>query len=213
MSIGPIMVSGGGGFSSVGQQTWKLGTTVSGQDYTARRGAVSEIVDGVRATRTNSTLGGYFNMNNFGILFGDTAISGKKYFEFYVGYQGTGAIRTGIGNTSTTTANVASDTNSVHLQNGASPMRTAYNNAIVSLTGTGATGDVIMWACDSATGEVWVGVNGTWLNSGDPTAGTGEVATLAAGTYYPFVFAVGNDQLQAIHTELFYAPPTDFSAL
>jgi hypothetical protein len=40
-------------------------------------------------------------------------------------------------------------------------------------------GDVIMIAYDADTGNVWIGKNGTWFNSGDPSAGTGYVN----GTY------------------------------
>lgn len=207
-----IPVSTGSGFVSLGNQAWKYGTSYSGSDYSSRRGNVFEIVDSVRAARTNSVMFGTSG-DSGSLLFGDTAISGKKYFEFYNTHQGGSGVRTGIANTSATNANVASDTNSVHLQNGASPMRTAYNNTTVSLAGTGANGDVIMWAMDTATRKVWVGNNGTWLNSGDPTAGSGEVATLAAGTFYPFIYLVGNTQIPTIYTELAYAPPTDFSAL
>jgi hypothetical protein len=44
---------------------------------------------------------------------------------------------------------------------------------------TPSAGDIIMFAFDAATGELWVGRNGTWLNSGDPAAGTGEVTTVS----------------------------------
>ena len=58
-----------------------------------------------------------------------------------------------------------------------------------SLTGTTV---VAMLAVDIDNGKVWAGYDGTWLNSGDPSAGTNEIATrtftnndaIAVGTAY-----------------------------
>jgi hypothetical protein len=44
-------------------------------------------------------------------------------------------------------------------------------------TGTIVTGTYIMVAYDADTGKLWFGVDGSWLDSGDPAAGTGEVVT------------------------------------
>ena len=54
--------------------------------------------------------------------------------------------------------------------------------------GTVSAGDIIMMALDPDTRKWWVGVDGTWRNSGDPGAGSGEVYQWAAdyfshGTY------------------------------
>jgi hypothetical protein len=56
-----------------------------------------------------------------------------------------------------------------------------YVNFGGSSYGTFANGDVMMVAWD-ATGKIWWGKNGTWLNSGNPTAGTGYISTF---TYDP----------------------------
>ena len=62
-----------------------------------------------------------------------------------------------------------------------------YNNAseLTGLTAL-ANGDLVMFAVDASTGEVWIGdyATNTWYNSGDPEAGTGAVVTLT-GTLYP----------------------------
>jgi hypothetical protein len=45
-------------------------------------------------------------------------------------------------------------------------------------------GDVIMFALDTVNGKFYIGNNGTWLNSGDPTSGatgTGSVLNLTSG--------------------------------
>jgi len=43
--------------------------------------------------------------------------------------------------------------------------------------GTVSAGAIVMMAYDPATYKWWVGVNGTWRNSGDPAAGSGQVFT------------------------------------
>ena len=44
-----------------------------------------------------------------------------------------------------------------------------------NIGGTVSAGNIIMFAYDPATYRWWVGVNGTWRNSGDPANGTGYV--------------------------------------
>ena len=46
--------------------------------------------------------------------------------------------------------------------------------------GTVSAGNIVMFAYDPATYKWWVGVNGTWRNSGDPANGSGEVFTGSA---------------------------------
>ena len=47
--------------------------------------------------------------------------------------------------------------------------------SIANIGGTVSAGNIIMMAYDPATYKWWVGVNGTWRNSGDPANGTGFV--------------------------------------
>jgi len=47
--------------------------------------------------------------------------------------------------------------------------------SIANIGGTVLVGNIIMMAYDPATYKWWVGVNGTWRNSGDPANGTGFV--------------------------------------
>ncbi len=50
-------------------------------------------------------------------------------------------------------------------------------NGVAGTTYTGADDDdVNMYAFDENAGKLWIGLNGTWFNSGDPAGGTGEVA-------------------------------------
>jgi len=72
-----------------------------------------------------------------------------------------------------------------------------WNNGSTSLTTTSYTsGDIISIALDLTNNKWYVGKNGTWLNSGDPTSGatgTGAVGTTTAsgsttaGAYFPSV--------------------------
>ena len=43
-------------------------------------------------------------------------------------------------------------------------------------------GDVVGIAVKA--GKLWMSLNGSWILSGDPSAGTGELTTLDAGTYF-----------------------------
>jgi hypothetical protein len=73
-----------------------------------------------------------------------------------------------------------------------------------------------MFAFDAATGELWVGRNGTWLNSGDPAAGTGEVTTVSLS--YSWVATVCDASTQDADINFgqrafSYTPPSGFKAL
>ena len=46
-----------------------------------------------------------------------------------------------------------------------------------NIGGTVSAGSIVMMAYDPATYKWWVGVNGTWRNSGDPANGSGQVFT------------------------------------
>ena len=99
------------------------------------------------------------------------------------------------------------------------------STAVVAATSF-ATNDVLMFA--SYQGKVWIGKNGTWYNSGDPAAGTGQIATKTMDIA-PFghvradssgLFLFGQAPLHASATYhsaaggyFRYAPPTGFLAL
>ena len=79
--------------------------------------------------------------------------------------------------------------------------------------------DVVQYAYDPDTGKIWVGRNGTWLNSGNPSAGTGNVGTLTTGLAYNVGSMLnGNLGAQTVtynfgQSGFAYTPPTGFSAL
>jgi hypothetical protein len=81
---------------------------------------------------------------------------------------------------------------------------------------TPSAGDIIMFAFDAATGELWVGRNGTWLNSGDPAAGTGEVTTVSLSYSWVATLCDASTQDAEINfgqRAFAYTPPSGFKAL
>lgn len=92
------------------------------------------------------------------------------------------------------------------------------NGSLVFSTPSTATGDVIGVAYEQSTGHVWFSKNGVWLNSGNPAAGTGYVATITAGTVcYPCGSCGGSTNNKPTYTARFalidmtYTPPSGFS--
>ena len=85
-----------------------------------------------------------------------------------------------------------------------------WNNGSTSLTTTSYTsGDIISIALDLTNNKWYVGKNGTWLNSGDPTSGatgTGAVGTTTAsgsttaGAYFPSVSYLDASQSGTFNT-------------
>jgi hypothetical protein len=76
--------------------------------------------------------------------------------------------------------------------------------------------DIIMLAVNMISGKAWIGKNGTWYNSGDPAAGTGN---WISGIIDPIFIAAsifsgtGNTyRLQPTSGSFTYTPPTGFSA-
>jgi len=85
-----------------------------------------------------------------------------------------------------------------------------WNNGSTSLTTTSyTTGDIISIALDLTNNKWYVGKNGTWLNSGDPTSGatgTGAVgsptavASTTEGAYFPSVSYLDGSQSGTFNT-------------
>ena len=80
-----------------------------------------------------------------------------------------------------------------------------------------ATTDIGMQAYDPATGNYWVGVNGTWHGSGDPENGTNPAYTVSADLRERMLPASnltpGTNSFNFGQQPFLYTPPADFSAL
>ena len=91
-----------------------------------------------------------------------------------------------------------------------------YYNGSTSLTVSSYTdGDVLGFAWDADTGKVYVAKNGTWQNSGDPAAGTGQVATVSTGVdrVVGAYNSSGSCSINFGQRPFAYTPPTGFVAL
>jgi hypothetical protein len=91
-----------------------------------------------------------------------------------------------------------------------------YNGSFTSW-GTGCgTGDIVMLALDLDNGKGWFGKNGTWFESGDPGAGTGEAFSGLSDTMYAGTCSVYPDT--DVHVGIFdpaslnYSAPSGFTA-
>jgi len=96
--------------------------------------------------------------------------------------------------------------------------------------------DVVQFAYDADTGKAWAGINGKWLNNGDPAAGTGYIHQFSgdytmgpcmdhAGVAYTACLNAGQDSSFAGRLEsqyntdsegngdFYYTPPTGYLAL
>lgn len=104
-----------------------------------------------------------------------------------------------------------------------------------STSNTTTTNDIVQFALDVDAGKLWIGKNGTWFESGDPSAGTNAIydSDISGRTWSPtvgqnysatsnFVLNAGADPTFAgnktsgqdtSQNEFYYAPPTGFSGL
>ena len=69
-------------------------------------------------------------------------------------------------------------------------------------------GDTIMLAWDGDTGKLWFGKNGTWMNSGNPSAGTGQIVTLdTSKTWLPYAGYNSTWEVNFGQQPFTYTPP------
>jgi SPRY domain len=91
-----------------------------------------------------------------------------------------------------------------------------YNNNSSSAYGpTSTDGDVIGIALDLDAGKVWFAKNGTWMNSGDPAAGTGEAFSGLSGMFRAGAYSIDLECILDAHfdlADLSYSPPAGFWA-
>lgn len=80
--------------------------------------------------------------------------------------------------------------------------------------GSDSAGVTIMWALDLDAGKVWHGRNGTWRNSGNPGAGTGNSFAIPAGPWFPgmaiYGASYGTYRLRTKLADFVYPPPSSF---
>jgi len=99
---------------------------------------------------------------------------------------------------------------------------TDYSNSpstVLSVSDSLSAGQTYIVAYDAATGKIWVGKNGTWYNSGNPAAGTGQITTLTTSYVYTpaaHLNSTGSGNgvtLNCGQRPFTYTPPSGFKAL
>lgn len=113
--------------------------------------------------------------------------SGKRYFEMQVGLVG-GSLEPTIG-VATANASLVNQVGGDGESWGLLQSGEFQHNSITTATAGGSilNTDVVQVAVDLTLGRVWFGKNGVWLNSGNPTAGTGASYSNLSGTIFPSV--------------------------
>jgi len=174
-------------------------------------------------TVTNGVLPGTAGSPNGGAI--STAPTNSKiYMEAYInkssGYSG-GAVAIGV--SLVTSPWVTTPNSSSIYLGGDSSSVAAYSNGQVYKAGsvigtcpTATTGDTLMLAYDAATGQGWVGVNGTWWSSGNPAAGTAPTFTFSATGLRPSITVDGRSSPGQVTghfslSDMQYAVPLGFS--
>ena len=157
--------------------------------------------------------------------------NGKWYFEIKlptVGYQ-----VFGIGPESWDGQDGAHDNVfHVYVDNGVATFRTGASGGQGSFSFSESNNDIWMFALDLDTPKLWFGVNGSWYNSGDPSAGSNPTSTQAItdtvfikGSLYTqnrelllntgqpsFSISSGNADANG-HGNFEYAPPSGFLSI
>ena len=130
-------------------------------------------------------------------------LTGKWYWE--VTYNGTtGTLRDCLGmvqtpNNGSTMPDQYNDTSWVFIYSALGLLR-QYNQSTVATYSTISSGQTIGISFDSATGKVWLNINGTYANSGNPTAGTGQVLTINTGVnWFPTLGDYGNNANSSVN--------------
>lgn len=116
---------------------------------------------------TNGNLTATASANNAGIARSTIKITGQRYFEAILANV-TGTIATVAVGVATSAHSVTDALGFSSAQGWAfwGPSTGARHAGVTAVAGTGATGDVFGFAVDTATGQLRISKNGTWLNSG-----------------------------------------------
>ena len=108
--------------------------------------------------------------------------SSKVYFEATVGTTtgGSNGVRFGLAGTASFNENSPPQPNAYLSYAGGNSIQ-VNDSSVGSISGVSA-GTVLQCAYDPGTGKVWFGANNSWYLSGNPSAGTNPVGTLASET-------------------------------
>ena len=138
-------------------------------------------------TQTCNSSNYSFNTSTLG------ASSGKYYVEVKASDSGTA--RNVVGITDRVSTGAQNELSSVANGWSYTPNGQIYNNgSLLDTYSTWSTNDIISIGLDLDNNKVYFGVNGTWQNSADPSAGTGGLSiTDPASTLNGIYFIAGGD--------------------
>jgi hypothetical protein len=174
---------------------------------------------------------------------GNTVIPSDKkiYFECLLQAQNIQYNVVGIAtNLSVPSATTAGGTGSVTIHNSGKYVNGTYTGSIFALSDA-PQGAILQVAVDGATRKVWLGINNTWIGSGDPANGTNEAGTVTVSNSvgYDLMPVSQNNSAGVVHFnfgadssfggektsgsanasdsnsvgDFYYTPPTSFLAL
>jgi hypothetical protein len=187
--------SGNMGLDSAGSNNFTTsGTIIQTKDTPSNVYCSLNPLDATSQTLSHINLSGYGVENK-----ASTATlgfdSGKWYWECKCVTQNTYTMIVGITNDSNmqsgtyATQNVGPNANgwSYFMQNNSDNGKSFNNNTLSSVYQTVSQGDILQIAVDADAGKIWWGVNGTYVNSGNPATGANAVYTNVSTdqTIYP----------------------------
>ena len=154
-------------------------------------------------------------------IFGTHGASGGKWYYEAIGADNT---RWGLGWSTEEFKSGTSNTFSVgHFAYSQDPLTLYQDGSNVAINGTPAftTGNVLQIATDIDAGKTWFGINNTWVNAsngsaGDPAAGTNPTITFSekGQKHYPkMINNLGNVSVNFGQQGFTYTPPDGFQAL
>ena len=176
--------------------------------------------DGITSV-TNGNLNVVTNGSNGSIKSTIAFPSGKWYWEVTSDtISGSGTQAVGIIPQSQPPTNNMSDSGKLGYALDVSFSDRKFENGTATSYGTytQANGAIYMLAFDQAAGKLWYGINGTWLASGDPAAGT-NASSSSIPTTTAYCAAVSDNTVSGTFTANFgqrafaYTPPTGFRSL
>jgi hypothetical protein len=188
---------------------------------TANYAVWNRIFNPTNQTVTNGNLA--FSATGSNPILSTVGMTSGKYYAEFVWTAGETFMSIGIANDNLSKTNyVGSDTNGFGLYSSNGSLY--YNGTAYSYGSAFPSNAIIMVAFDVTNGKIWWGVNGTWINSGDPAAGTnpGVAASgatinvsLPSATWFFGSGTTGQNGCSANFGQrpFAYTPPTGFVAL
>ena len=173
-------------------------------------------------TVTNGNLA-FSNSGSTATIVSTMGMDTGKYYAEFVWTSGLANMNVGIANANLSKTNyVGSDTNGFGFLSSNGSLY--YNGTAYSYGSAFPANATIMIAFDVTNGKIWWGVNGTWVNSGNPATGTNPGVAASGATINvalpttTYFFASGTSVTNGCSANFgqqpfTYTPPTGFVAL